>query len=52
MKTLENVIYEGKISWVGKSRPKNIFCLEKNKMNFNFKYILILFKIYTTVLWL
>ena len=29
MKTLENVVYLGKISWVGKSRPKNIFVWKK-----------------------
>jgi len=29
MKTLKNVVYKGKISWVGKSRPKNIFVWEK-----------------------
>ena len=31
MKTLKNVTYEGKISWVGKSRPKNIFVWKKIK---------------------
>lgn len=29
MKTLKNVKYIGKISWVGKSRPKNIFVWQK-----------------------